>query len=231
MFEINSQKIKALKLAPWWKRLLSYMIDNVFLTLFLVMFILGIYGKEFVEIFDNIKAIGGENLLLQENINSDVIQSRMKTISKLSVEDKETFYFFWIIQKKYSYAIFLLTQIISSLYFILMWHGTGQTFGGKLLKIKVITTVGGKISLYASIIRLLGLKFIEMTWGFAGIFNINKTFKQKIHDIISDSVVVEEFSPIEEKFLEEHLKNSAMNIKLSSEQDNPVENEHSHNKK
>ncbi|MGL4560898.1 MAG: RDD family protein [Brevinema sp.] len=190
------KEVKSLKLAPWWKRFLAYSIDQIFLFVFLIIFIMGIYGDQFTELMNNINNMNATSLL--KDSLSDVFS--VDEINRLSPERQTQFYLIQLIQTKYSRSIFLLSQILSSLYFLLFWSGTGQTFGAKLLKIKVISYIGSKPHFLAVGIRVIMLKIMEIAWGLPALIVTNPLFKQRLHDSVSQTIVVEDFDM--EEFVE-----------------------------
>lgn len=183
------KKIQALKPAPWWKRFIAYTIDQIFLFIILVIFVTGIYGNEFVELLDRINEIGGLKLF-QENISSALL---FQDISNLTPEQQNQLYWLQIIQTKYSKSIFLLSQILSSLYFAIFWIGTGQTIGAKMLNIRVVSYLGIQSPFVSMLIRVAVLKMIEMAWGLPALIVINPLSKQRLHDTLSQTIVVEDF--------------------------------------
>ncbi len=184
----KQKKIQALKPASWWKRILSYTIDSLFLFSILVLFVTQIYGRDLVMLLDNITQHGATSLLEEANLSTDMISQ----FTQLSFEEQNFAYWIYIVQNKYSHSIFILSQILSILYFCLFWWSTGQTIGAKLLKIKVITPLQDRIPLLQLFIRVVSLKLVETAWGLPLIIMTNPILKQRIHDSLSNTVVVEE---------------------------------------
>ncbi|MGL4388007.1 MAG: RDD family protein [Brevinema sp.] len=184
------KKNKALKLAPWWKRLVAYGIDQLFLFTFLTIFIMGIYSKDFVELIQGIKQIS-EKSIITESL-STIFSSN--ELNQLSPEKQIQFYLIQVIQHKYSRSIFMLSQILSSLYFFLLWLGSGQTIGASLLKIRVISHSGSKPNIVSVITRVITLKIAEIAWGLPFLIVTNPIFKERIHDTASQTIVIEDFN-------------------------------------
>jgi len=210
--------IKALKLAPWWKRLLAYIIDNILLYILFTIIILGLYYTEFTQLFYNI--FNSESFQLPTDV--DFTKNQLEHLQRLSIHEQKSFYWIYSIQSKYRNSIFLLTQIISSIYFGLFWWGTGQTMGAKILKIKVISINSLKPSIFSVITRVIGLKLIEIGWGIPAIIVINPLFKQRIHDSLSHTVVVEELPEDTEEELLQNLDKET----IEEIQSNSSNNEH-----
>ncbi|MGL5956410.1 MAG: RDD family protein [Brevinema sp.] len=194
----KQKKLKVLKPAPWWKRILAYMVDSVFLFIVLVLFISGIYGQDFVKLLDNISQYGALELLKQE---PSFPANMLAQIDNMNPNEQNTAYWLYIIRNRYSQSIFILNQIISICYFALFWWNTGQTIGGRLLKIRVISPFYDKIPILSVITRVTTLKLVEITWGLPLLIIINPVLKQRIHDSLSNTVVVED--PQQEE--EEHI--------------------------
>jgi uncharacterized RDD family membrane protein YckC len=199
----KKKKIKALKLAPWWKRLLSYGIDSLILFIILVFFVAGIYGDDFIRLFDNIVAVGGFELMK----DNPFMVEQFQELGPLSVFEQNLVYWSYIIQSKYSQSIFIISQIISSLYYGLFWGNTGQTIGAMILRIRVISPSRLKPTILSIISRVAALKLIEIAWGFPALIVVNPMLKQRIHDVLSHTVVVEEFKEEDEEDEEEKLDN------------------------
>lgn len=205
MVKIETKKLRALKLAPWWKRLLAYTLDNALLFILLVFFITGIYGKEFAFLLENITEYGGLSLLEKE---SSFTGEELSQMSSLTPNEQNMTYWFYVVQNKYTKSIFIINQILSSLYFILFWWSTGQTIGAKIFKIKVITPTNEKIPFFSVLSRTAALKLIEMAWGFPMLIVVNPMLKQRLHDSLSRTVVIEEFTEEEEEEIIEQLEKS-----------------------
>ena len=220
MFKTEKQKIYALKLAPWWKRLLAYLIDSLFLLVVLVIFISGIYGEELSLLLDSITNYGGLKLGTEEQIFSPGVLNRLSTLSS---REQNVAYWMYIIQNKYSNSIFLLNQIISIIYFGVFWWSTGQTIGAKILKIKVTTLLNEAPSILSIFSRVVALKLIEFAWGIPALVVTNHTLKQRFQDTLSQTVVVEEYSKdIEAEILNDLTddnKSTTLSDKDSSDND------------
>ena len=214
MFKIETKKIHALKVAPWWKRLLAYTIDSTILLVILVAFVMGIYGDELSLLLVSITSYGGLQLGIEEEIFSEDMLFRL---SSLSPQEQNVAYWIHIIQSKYSNSIFLLSQTLSIIYFGIFWWSTGQTIGAKLLKIKVTTILNERPSPLSIFSRVIALKLIEMAWGFPALIITNPILKQRFHDSLSRTVVIEEFSEEEEEEIIDNLTNKDPSTLYSDE--------------
>ena len=214
MFKIETKKIHALKVAPWWKRLLAYTIDSTILLVILVAFVMGIYGDELSLLLVSITSYGGLQLGIEEEIFSEDMLFRL---SSLSPQEQNVAYWIHIIQSKYSNSIFLLSQTLSIIYFGIFWWSTGQTIGAKLLKIKVTTILNERPSPLSIFSRVIALKLIEMAWGFPALIVTNPILKQRFHDSLSRTVVIEEFSEEEEEEIIDNLTNKDPSTLYSDE--------------
>ena len=214
MFKIETKKIHALKAAPWWKRLLAYTIDSTILLVILVAFVMGIYGDELSLLLVSITSYGGLQLGIEEEIFSEDMLFRL---SSLSPQEQNVAYWIHIIQSKYSNSIFLLSQTLSIIYFGIFWWSTGQTIGAKLLKIKVTTILNERPSPLSIFSRVIALKLIEMAWGFPALIITNPILKQRFHDSLSRTVVIEEFSEEEEEEIIDNLTNKDPSTLYSDE--------------
>ncbi len=189
----NKNKVQALKPAPWWKRLLSFIIDSAILFVILVLFISGLYGEELALLLSSINEKGAVELIKESHISFPI------DISNMPINEQNMAYWVYLVQSKYSQSIFILSQIISIFYFGLFWWSTGQTMGGKALKIKVIAPLKDRVPLPSVIARVIALKIVEIAWGIPLLIITNPILKQRVHDSISNTVVVEEISDEEEE--------------------------------
>ncbi len=198
------KKIQTLKPAHWSKRLLAYAFDNLFLFIILVFFIYGLYGQELVKLLNNITQQGAINLLAEANLSNSLTAQ----MNQLSTEEQNMAYWMYVVQNKYSRSIFILSQILSSFYFGLFWWSTGQTIGAKLLNIRVISPLNPQIPLMQLFIRVVTLKLVETAWGLPLIITTNPILKQRIHDSLSNTVVVEDFSKDTEEQINEQISDT-----------------------
>ena len=214
MFKIESKKIHALKVAPWWKRLLSYTIDSTLLHILLFAFLTGTYWSELTMIADSATKYGGLQLGIKEDLFSEEALSR---ISSLPVFEQNVTYVTQIIFNRYFNTFLLLNQILSILYYGIFWWGTGQTIGAKLLKIKVTTIFNERPSIFSIFSRVIALKLIEMGGGIPVLIVTNPILKQRFHDSLSQTVVIEEFSEEEEEEIIDNLTNNDESALYSDE--------------
>lgn len=214
MFKIETKKIHALKVAPWWKRLLSYTIDSTLLHIIISAFILGTYWSELNMIADSATKYGGLQLGIKEDIFPKEVISQL---SSSSIFIQNVTYVAQIILNRYIHTYLLLNQILSILYFGIFWWSTGQTIGAKLLKIKVTTILNERPSLFSIFSRVIALKLIEMAWGLPALIVTNPMLKQRFHDSLSQTVVIEEFSEEEEEEIIDNLINNDPSTLYSDE--------------
>ena len=214
MFKIETKKIHALKVAPWWKRLLSYTIDSTLLHVILFAFLMGTYWSELTMIADSATKYGGLQLGIKEDLFSGEVLSR---ISSLPIFEQNVTYVTQIIFNRYFNTYLLLNQILSILYYGIFWWSTGQTIGAKLLKIKVTTIFNERPSIFSIFFRVTALKLIEMGGGIPALIVTNPILKQRFHDSISQTVVIEEFSEEEEEEIIDNLTNDDESTLYSDE--------------
>ncbi len=190
---IKIKKIRALKPAPAWKRLLAYAVDAAFLFIILVLFITGLYGGELALLFNNIYGKGAEAMIQDSHIIPNI------DITGMNPSEQNAAYWLYMVQSRYSQSIFVLNQLISGLYFGIFWWSTGQTIGARLLKIKVVSPLSSHLPVPAVIIRVLSLKLVELAWGLPLLIVTNPILKQRVHDSLSNTVVVEDIKADKEE--------------------------------
>ncbi len=183
---IKIKKLRALKPAPAWKRILAYAVDVAFLFVILVFFIMGLYGEELSALFNGITKMGAAAMIQESHIIPNI------DLSGMSPAEQNAAYWLYTVQSRYSQSIFVLNQLISGLYFGLFWWSTGQTLGARLLKIKVVSPLTVSVPVSSVIIRVLSLKLVEIAWGLPLLIVTNPILKQRVHDSLSNTVVVEE---------------------------------------
>lgn len=188
---LHKKRIQTIKAAPIWKRILSYILDSIFLFALLVIFVAGIYGNDLIQLLDNINKYGALDIIRDD---SSFPKNMIDSFSQLTSYEQNMAYWMYLVQNKYSHSIFLLSQIISVLYFSLFWWSTGQTIGGRLLKIRVISPLNERIPLFSLLIRITTFKLVEFAWGLPFLIVINPILKQRIHDSLSSTVVIEDFT-------------------------------------
>lgn len=93
--------------------------------------------------------------------------------------------------EKNSFKLSLANFIISAAYFVLQWINNGQTIGSKILKIAVISRKFRKLNIIESLIRYTTISLCSIAFYIPLLFVIDPIFKQRIQDVLSDSVVVE----------------------------------------
>ncbi len=151
------KEILPLKFAPWWKRVISFVIDFLIVNIIFSFILFFVYRKDMEMFFTS-----PENLELF-----------LKFISYRQLEIN------------LSYILIFIS------YFGILWYGIAQTIGGKVMKIYVIDIKGKKLNIFLSLARasflyvFYGLLFIPL------IFVVNPVYHQRIHDFITNSVVVE----------------------------------------
>lgn len=200
---MKKKQIQALKAAPTWKRILSYLIDSIFLFCLLILFVATMYGEDLIKLLENINQYGAISLAKEDGFFPS---NMLDSFSQLTSYEQNMAYWMYLVQNKYSQSIFLLNQILSILYFGIFWWSTGQTIGARLLKIKVISPLKERIPILSLIIRITTFKLVEFAWGLPLLVVINPVLKQRVHDSLSSTVVIETFSE-EEEILIDKLSN------------------------
>jgi len=90
-----------------------------------------------------------------------------------------------------SFYLNIVTMVVYISYFSLLWSANGQTIGAKIFKIYVIHIENRRLPFGLSFFRALLLWLSMNTFFLILIFVVNHVYKQRIHDFLSNSVVVE----------------------------------------
>jgi len=161
--EYNSEKViypVALKFAPFWKRMISFIIDSIILIIILSLMVFIVYRNELISIYKQ------ESAILQLKLINQFIE-------------------------KYSFQLSITNFVIPASYFILQWIDNGQTIGARIMKIVVISANSRKLNILEALIRYTVLSLCQVFLYIPLIFIINPLYKQRIHDFVVNSVVVE----------------------------------------
>src|SRR5271157_3105369 len=161
----------ALRFAPPWKRVLSYIIDRAILFLILFIFILTVYHRE---LFLIMNSAAGKDL-------SKLTDGSLDTLTQ-SVN-----YFV----NSHIFQFIIARLVIETSYFSLSWRASGQTIGGRILKIFVMNLQRKRLSILQGIVRYVIIYLTEMAFYILQIVVFNPVYQQRIHDFFSGSVVVE----------------------------------------
>ncbi len=159
----------ALKFAPAWKRILSFIIDKLILSVIVFILIAVIYRKELFLIFN----MQGNDLLKEINDSLDphsLIGNFFAT---------------------HQLQIFIAQIVIEASYFTLSWRAGGQTIGARIMKILVMTIGKKRLSILQGLIRYTIIYISSLAFYLLQIIVFNPIYHQRIHDFFSASVVVE----------------------------------------
>lgn len=116
-----------------------------------------------------------------------VYQQDIKLISEAQNPYKLYFNFF---QQNYFQLNIALTIIYVS-YFGILWAGTAQTIGAKIMKIYIIDINSKKLNFLVSFLRAFLLLLSGNLLYIPLFFELNPVYKQRFHDFITNSVVIE----------------------------------------
>ncbi len=120
---------------------------------------------------------------------------------------------FW---NNHSFQKLIVDYILQAAYFSLQWTGSSRTLGARLLKIAVITMDKKKLTLIQGIVRYSILSLSSVAFYIPQIFVINSTYHQRIHDILTNTVVVE-VPEMPDKNEPEHDSGETVNDKTNDE--------------
>ena len=150
-----------LKFAPVWKRILAYLVDKVFLNVIEVAMIWLIFSKEIGMIYAT-----------QGDFDSK-IQLLMNFFSG------------------FSDILLVAVIVVEASYFTLLWFGGSQTLGMKLLKIAVIDVANRKLGILMCLFRYVIIFIASQLLYIPLIFVVNQAYRQRLHDFLTGTVVVE----------------------------------------
>lgn len=91
----------------------------------------------------------------------------------------------------HSLEISLALFVLACGFFVLGWTGNGQTLGGRILKIAVITMDSRRLGLFQALIRFALIYLSAMAYFIPVLFVLNPVYHQRIMDFFTGSVVVE----------------------------------------
>lgn len=185
----------SLNFAPAWKRIAAYIIDSVILGTVVIMMVVAISNKELGFMTSELQKAGIEfstnttiptNYIQQTNAPQiSVTQYNLNSYFKTYIKLVEDYY------ATYGLIILIINIVIRSIYFVLFWVGTGQTFGNKIMKIAVIDIRNRRIPVLPAIIRYGLIYLSAQIFYLPLLFLVNKVYQQRIPDFFSKSVVVE----------------------------------------
>ena len=168
--EVHIEPPVTLKFAPAWKRILSYLIDLLILNCIISFMITFALSGELAAIMKNVPQAGDP-------------LAYYKTLEKGFME----------IFLRHQSVIIPVILVIQISYFTLFWMAGGQTAGARIMRIVVMSMDRKRINIVQGILRslILGVCLIYILPYLVLIFPINMVYRQRIHDFISGSVVVE----------------------------------------
>ncbi|MGC8764867.1 MAG: RDD family protein [Brevinematia bacterium] len=164
---IETQTPLSLKFAPVWKRVVSYLIDEIFLLFIISVLSYLAYYKEIS--------------FIQQQSNFEQLLYDFAMRNQLQIN--------------------VVSFILHIAYFALLWVSGGQTIGAKLTGIYVIHIENKRLNLILSTFRALLLWLTGFSFYIPLIFVINPVYRQRLHDFLSYSVVIEK-PKIEKKNLD-----------------------------
>jgi uncharacterized RDD family membrane protein YckC len=123
-----------------------------------------------------------------------------KELLPIAEQKDQTLYFKMIFDfsERHRFQMIVATFIAQASYFSLFWKSNGQTLGAKILKIAVITLDKKRLSILQGIWKYTVIFIFSPLFYLPLIFTMQPAYHQKIHDILSNSVVVE-LPQVEEK--------------------------------
>ncbi|MGA2141744.1 MAG: RDD family protein [Brevinematales bacterium] len=162
----------ALRFAHAWKRAVSFIIDEIIVYIILFFIFYLIYHKELYLIFNTAAHI----LIKQPDIspNDPVLMQPFVNFVDLHV-----------LQFK------IAQLIVEASYFALSWSASGQTIGGRIMKIFVMTLERKRVSILQGIVRYIIIYLTGMAFYILQIVLFNRVYQQRIHDFFTGTVVVE----------------------------------------
>ena len=163
---IKLKKPVLLHFAPTWKRVLAYIIDNL---LFTILVSVMLFWKM------------SEVMPPMADINP---QDLPANIAKMNETMKP-------ILEKFFIDNMILFYIIFISYFTLLTKARGQTVGAMVLKIAVIPIENKPLNIGFYAIRGMFLAFGMQFWFIPFIFVFNPVYHQRIHDYLSNTVVID----------------------------------------
>jgi uncharacterized RDD family membrane protein YckC len=96
-----------------------------------------------------------------------------------------------IFTDSHSLQVSIASFVIQAAYFILGWMSRGQTLGARITKIVVMTLDKKKLNVVQGLVRYSLLSLSSMAFFIPLLFVVNPVYRQRIHDALSLSVVVE----------------------------------------
>lgn len=180
-------KPRELKFAPAWKRVLSYLIDTVFLFTFFFLLILAAYGSDFSTLYAMVKETGGMNLITKEGLFPEIAGA----LSTYPKDMQDILYMQHFISNRYYYLFSIYFNILTMGYFAFFWRFTGQTLGARVMGIRVIAKDASILGIGACLLRSVLLRLFEYAYFIPALIIADKRFYQRVHDKLSGTLVIE----------------------------------------
>ncbi len=178
-----------LKFAPAWKRILSYVIDVTILMTILSLLYVQSFSRQAAAVSDP---------QVEWSVFPQSYQDAFKPLyEKMDVRQKAMFSI--ILHNRN--LISVINLIVYAVYFIIMWAGWGQTLGNRILRIAVIDVRSRPLNILQSMLRYSGLLASQIIFYAPLLFVLQPVYRQRIHDFISASVVVEVPDDIKEQII------------------------------
>lgn len=168
-----------LRFAPVWKRMLSYLLDISLVTLVLSLLYMSVYSRQ---------AVGLSDPQVDWSVFPTSYQETFRPLFE-KMEPRQQALFSLVLHNRNLLSI--INLVVFAAYFIILWAGWGQTLGNKVLKIAVIDIQSRPLNLLQSVLRYSGLLASQMVFYVPLLFVLQPVYRQRIHDFISGSVVVE----------------------------------------
>lgn len=176
--ELKKNKIRPLRFAPVWKRVVSFIIDNIVIYIIISLMMYAAFHQEIEYLSSQTDWNAVQEALEQNNgIPDENFVSSTETIQN------------FVLQHNFQLSIAFF--IINAAYFSLGWFFIGQTLGGKIMKIAVISRLGQKLNIFQSLLRYSILALCRLGFYIPLIFVMDPVSKSRIHDFMSMSFVVD----------------------------------------
>lgn len=182
------QKPIALKFAPTWKRIVAYLIDVLIVGLVTSMMIGFALYQEFDANYESLLSSVSVGEINQEKSFTDEISG-----IEMNLESEADILAYAVSQTIFSRytLISVVEMLIQVAYFTLFFAGTGRTIGAGLLKITVMTLDGRKLKPLMALFRAGLLLLFANLFYLPLLLIVNPIFRQRLHDVLTRSVVVE----------------------------------------
>lgn len=181
--ELNDAELEkpiALPFAPAWKRVLSYIIDSVLIGILINFMFIFAFGKEIALINES-----KEMTTIINQINSNTMPSNMtkemNDLIKLGNDFRE----------RHLFQMMIVNFVVQLSYFVLGWIARAQTLGGKIMGIAVLSLNHQRVTFFQGMVRFSLIFFSYWAFYLPMIFIINPAYQQRIHDVLTGTVVIE----------------------------------------